>query len=182
MNWLSKLFGKVNLFKGKTVYERYAMGDAIPTLDQENLIARNRKLLLDNQVPITKVRFVFQPSFHYDVDKNVVNPKYNEMLPIDGNTGLFVKDAPVISIGKPEKLITVNILGYKVDDNYAFIKGMLKKTKRGLVIFIVDELVYDLFNHNNGVRTHYHFGVYTDSIRLVNLDAVVEHYQSQGLL
>lgn len=78
-------FKKVNIFEGKTIYEKRSVGNDGELLDwQKELITKNRNLLLDNQVPINKIRFVFQPSFEYDVDKNVINPIYDVMIPIDG--------------------------------------------------------------------------------------------------
>ena len=179
MNWLSKLFKDINPFKGKTVYERYTMGDAKLNLIQEKLFAKNKKLLLDNQVPIGKVRFVFSPMFDYDVDKNIINPKYVLMLPIDAKTGKFVKNVPEISVNKPHNLIKTPVVTFCVEDNYAFIKEIVKKSKRGIVIFLADEMVYA---KDKGVPMHYYSGVDADCIRFTNLDEVVERYKKQGLL
>ena len=174
MNWLSKFFHKINPFKGKPVYVKYPMGNKNPTPDQEKLIAKNRKLLLDNQVPINKIRFVFSPTFTYDVDKNIINPNYDVMLPVDVN-GKLVKDAPVVEVNKPNTMVLVGVDNYRVDDNYMFIKTMLKNCKKGLVIFLEDGVFLE-----NG--THDDYGVDTDVIRIANLDDAVEYMKSQDLL
>lgn len=133
-------FKKTSIFEGKTIYEKRSVGNDGELLDwQKELITKNRNLLLDNQVPINKIRFVFQPSFEYDVDKNVINPIYDVMIPIDGETGKVKKEHPEISIGRPHNLICVPLFTHKVENNYDFIKHMVKNTKRGIVIFIIEE-------------------------------------------
>lgn len=166
---------EVSIFEGRTIYEKHSFGnDGEITADwQKDLINKNRQLLLDNQVPINKIRFVFQPSFEYDVDKNIINPKYDTMIPIDGGTGKVKMGQPEINIGRPENLIYVPVITYKVDDNYAFIKHMVKKTKRGIAIFIVDEMITNL----KGEKEHYHSSVDCEVIRLINLDDAIEYYK-----
>lgn len=167
-------FKEVSIFEGKTVYEKHSMGDDGELQDwQKELVKINKALLLDNRVPINKVRFVFQPSFTYDVDKNIINPKYDVMLPINGSNGKVNEKAPLIEIGKPSKFISVNVISYKVDDNYEFIKHMVKKAKRGVAIFIVDEMVTNL----KGVKERYHSSVDSNIIRMINLDDAIEYYK-----
>ena len=174
MNWLSKFFHKINPFKGKPVYVKYPMGSNIITSDQEKLIAKNRKLLLDNQVPINKIRFVFSPTFTYDVDKNIINPKYDVMLPVDVN-GKLVKDAPVVEVNKPHTMVLVGVSSYYAIDNFAFIKTMLKNSKKGLVIFLEDGIFLEYGTHDD-------YGVDTEVLRIANLDDAVEYMKSQDLL
>jgi hypothetical protein len=123
-----------------------------------------------NQVPLDKIRFVFNPCFTYDADKNIVNPKYEIFIPLrkDGS-GLFDNKAPVIEFNKPEKLMMVSVSNYKVDDNYDFIKQMVKKSKRGVVIFIADDTTF--------LNEPYHYSVDTEVIRLINLDEAIEYYK-----
>lgn len=167
---------EVSIFEGRTVYEKHSMGtDGEITGDwQKDLINKNRQLLLDNQVPINKIRFVFTPIFTYDIDNNIINPKYDVMLPINGSNGLFAKNAPLIELNKPKNLISVTVHNYKVEDNYEFIKLMAKKTKRGLVYFVVDEMVDDFFKKE---KKHYYSGVDAEIIRLINLDDAIEYYK-----
>jgi hypothetical protein len=162
-------FKEISIFKGRTVYEKHTMGVKKPNKKQEELIRKNRNLLLEHRVPINKVKFVFAPSFEYDVDKNEVSPVYHVMLPINGNNGLFAKGEPVIEVGKPRNLMLVNVGSYKFDDNYEYLKGLLKTAKRGIAIFIADEEITDL-------DIPYKFSVDDEVIRLANLDTAVEHY------
>ena len=172
-------FKKTSIFEGKTIYEKRSVGNDGELLDwQKELITKNRNLLLDNQVPINKIRFVFQPSFEYDVDKNVINPIYDVMIPIDGETGKVKKEHPEISIGRPHNLICVPLFTHKVENNYDFIKHMVKNTKRGIVIFIIEEEHGELFS---GYFEKHHFSVDTEYICLINLDDAVEYYKFDTL-
>jgi hypothetical protein len=159
-------------FKKRYSPNEYKRFDNSVELNQKSkdMIKTNRDLLSLNQVPLDKIRFVFNPCFTYDVDKNIINPKYETFIPLrkDGS-GLFDNKAPVIEFGKPEKLMMVTVLTYKVDDNYEFIKEMIKKSKRGVVIFIADDTTF--FNEQ------YQFSVDSEVIRLVNLDEATEYYK-----
>jgi hypothetical protein len=168
-------FKEINLFKGKTIYEKYTMGGNHIDAKEKRLIRDNQNLLLENGVPINKVRFVFEPIFTYDIDKNTINPVYHVMLPINGNNRLFAKEEPVIEIGKPKNLITISVGNYCTDDNYAYLKKILKRSKKGVVIFIADEKVNDLFT---GAPTPYKFSVDCEVIRFANLDAAVDSVES----
>lgn len=167
-------------------YQRVKRGSTKLSNELRILVARNQELLLLNQIPLAKIRFVFQPNFTYDVDKNVINPPYEMFLPLrkDGS-GLFDKDAPVIELGKPKNLMMVGVNNYKVDDNYAFIKHILQGTKRGIAIFLVDEMVDDLFGHGEE-KIHYYSSVDAENLRLINLDEAVaniqEVHETQDLL
>jgi hypothetical protein len=172
MNFLNKIFGKINVFKGRTVYEKYSMGIIALTPSEKILIKKNQNLLSDHGVPIGKIRFVFQPTFTYDVDKNIINPIYHAFLPMNGDTGLFAKNEPVIEIGKPDKLMMVVVDSYKFNDNYEQLKMELKLCKRGIVIMIADETV----NYVQYDPSPYKFSVDDEVIRYANLDTkVAEH-------
>ena len=101
----------------------------------EILIKDYRKMLLENQIPINKVRFVFQPTFTYDIDGDVVNPKYTVMLPVDIKTGAFNNNYPTIEIGKPKNIMMISVKSYMYQDNFAFLREKIKKTKRGIVMY-----------------------------------------------
>ena len=163
----------VNFFKGRTVYERYTLGTTDVTAVQKNLIKKNQNLLTDHGVPINKIRFVFHPTFTYDVDKNVINPVYHAFFPMNGDTGRFAKNEPVIEIGKPDKLIMVIVDNYKFSDNYEQLKMELKSCKRGIVIMINDEMVNDFLT---GEPKPYKFSVDDEVIRYANLDTKVAQY------
>jgi hypothetical protein len=167
-------------------YQRIKMGSFKLTEEQRILVARNQEVLLLNQIPLAKIRFVFLPFFTYDVDKNEINPCYETFIPLrkDGS-GLFDKNAPIIEIDKPKNLIGVSVNTYEVDDNYAFIKKIAKNSKKGIVIFLVDEIIGGLRGFSDE-KTHYYSSVDADRLRLINLDEAVanisETHETQNLL
>ena len=162
----------VNFFKGRTVYEKYTLGTIEITAIQKNLIKKNQNLLLEHGVPIGKIRFVFHPTFTYDVDKNVINPVYHAFFPINGDTGKFAKNEPVIEIGKPDNLMMVTVDNYKFNDNYEQLKIELKSCKRGIVIMITDEIVIGI----HGEPIEYKFSIDDEIIRYANLDTKVAQH------
>ena len=173
MNFLEYFFGRINIFKGRTVYEKHMMGGTTITAVQQNLIKKNQNLLLDHGVPIGKVKFVFSPQFTYDIDKNQINPVYHTFFPINSNNGLFAKDEPVIEVGKPDKLITVVVGSYKMADNYEYLKEILKRCKRGVAIMINDEIIPTV----TGPEV-YRFSVDDEVIQFAVLDNAVEQYNT----
>lgn len=165
---------KIDLFKKeKSIYKKFTINGEPLTTEFQELIKKNRRLLLDNQVPINKVHFVFLPTFNYDINKNIVNPKYMVLMPVSLSTGKFTKDVK-ISVDKPEHLATITVTDYRVDDNYGFIKNILKNSKKGVVIYICDD---EYLNFNGD--TH---GVDTDVLRLAILDEEIEIYESNIII
>jgi len=164
---IQKFFKTINIFKNKVVYEvvyeKYVMGGDKNLDWQKVLIAENRKLLSENQVPINKIRFVFQPVFQYDIDKNEINPEYVIMLPVNENQ-LFNKKAPVIEIKKPKNLINVSVQSYRMSDNYEFLKQLVKKSKRGVVIYVSNQ------------SPLYKYSVNDEVIRIAILDDEIKKY------
>lgn len=152
-------------------YEEHQMGDKELTSYQKELINNNRNLLLSNGVPIAKVRFVFHPTFTYDVDADTVNPKYSIMLPVNSATNLFMNDLPVLEIGKPKNIITASMKSYSFDDNYSFIKDILKMNKRGVVIMIGNQEFV-----SSNINQDYFFSVDGNKLRMVILDDEVNRY------
>jgi hypothetical protein len=120
---------------------------------QKNLINLNRNLLLFNQVPINKIRFVFQPTFIYEVDADRVNPEYDVLTPTNRITGNVISSLPKIEMNKPLNIIYITVNTYRTINNYDLLKQLLKKSKRGVVIYISD-----VESVNN------------DMIRFINLD------------
>jgi hypothetical protein len=156
-------------------YLRVKHRDASKDEKYAALVKRNRELLSSNGVPLNKIRFVPQPCFQYDIDKDVINPSYELFVPLrkDG-TGLFDKDAPTITIGMPPKMITVMVRNYRVDDNYEYLKHILESTKKGIVVFVVDEMHDDLLT---GKPLHYYSGVDAEQLRFAVLDEEIQKYE-----
>jgi hypothetical protein len=143
-------------FKKKIiVYEKHTTGD---NLTPVNLIKINRDLLLDNQVPINKIRFITTFEFEYDVDNDIINPKYDILLPVNLDNGLVDKSEPIIEVKKPMNSIKVMLNLYEPNDNYQMIKSIVKKSKRGVVIGL-----YDGYDVNSYI------------ISLIDLDEAVEN-------
>jgi len=162
--------GFLKLIGKKIVYEKVHVGGNTRSKSQQALIKKNQNLLRENQVPLNKIRFVFQPNFEYDVDKNIINPPYQIMIGTHPDTGLCVKDAPIIEVGKPENLMAISVGSYKTANNYAYIKETLKRCKIGIAIFISDEVLTD--------GTPYCFSVADETVRLAVLDDAVAHYKN----
>jgi hypothetical protein len=165
----------LQLIEKKIVYKKHTLGSNTRQAWQKELIRKNQNLLSANQVPINKIRFVFQPCFQYDIDADKINPMYNIMIPIYTDTGLFVKDSPIIEVGKPLNMMTISVGNYQMADNYAYLKETLKRSKLGIVIFIVDETVPD-FETNEPMP--YKFSVDDEVIRFAVLDDAVAHYKN----
>lgn len=142
--------------KIKIIYKKCDVGGNDMLKYYESEIKINIKVLLDNRVPINKVRFVILPTFTYDVDNNVINPKYVVMHPTDQYTGIVSKNHSIIEIGKPENLITISVRTLSAINNYTLLKEILKKSKRGIVVYYV--------------RDH--------MVRFADLDEEVEHYKN----
>ena len=168
-----KFFPEIfKVFKKKIVYKKHTLGSNTRQAWQKELIRKNQNFLSANQVPINKIRFVFQPCFQYDIDADKINPVYDIMFPIRTDTGLFVKDSPIIEVGKPLNLMTIGVGNYQMADNYAYLKETLKRCKLGIVIFINDETVP---NFETGEPMPYKFSVDDEAIRFAVLDDAVAY-------
>lgn len=163
---------EVNVAKVPSLYEKHRMNDGVITKEMKLLIKRNKQLLLDNQISIKKIRFVFSPSFTYDIDKDIVNPEYEVMIPTDGR-GIYMSSLPEISINKPKNFIRIIVKNFMTADNYELLKNVVESSRKGIVIFITDETI-TLFKDYGDIP--YEFGVYTDVIRFADLDEHINEY------
>jgi len=154
------------------VYREHQIGDKELTPYQKELILKNRNLLLDNNIPITKIRFIFHPTFTYDIDTDTINPKYNIMLPIDQKTDMFLNELPIVEINKPKNIMGISVRSYSFDDNFAFIREIVKSTKKGIVIMLGDQ------EEGKTINPDYFFGVDTAELRMVMLDNEIEIYNN----
>jgi len=162
-------FEKIDVFKHKIVYAKQRMSKTELTEKQRELIKYNRNLLLDNQISLNKIRFVFSPNFIYDKDNDVICPEYTIMLPLRETNGSFDNNSPIIEINKPQNLVNVSVNNYKVyDDNYLFLRQLTRNTINGIVIYLADNVIT---SHNNE-EMDYNCSVDSDIIRLINLDEV----------
>lgn len=131
-----------------------------------NLVKANRDLLSLNGINLNKVRFVFNPMFQYDIDADIINPNYMVLIPTKKN-GLYDKKSGILEIKKPKNVISVAVNTYMVKDNYKYIKQLVKKSKRGIVIYInttPDVIKPDEFGEG--------YSVDSESLRLRDLDEI----------
>jgi hypothetical protein len=175
MNWYIPIFtSKFPFLKFKKryiphEYVRMPANSVSLTEKQKALITKNRNLLSLNQIPLNKIRFVFKTTFEYDVDNNIINPHYETFLPLrkDGS-GLFDEKAPVIEINKPKNLFQLGVDTYKTDNSYALIKQILKKSKKGVVIFLADDTV----SLHDERTSSYEYSVDSEVIKIFNFDEI----------
>lgn len=137
--------------------------------DFKLLIKKNRDLLSLNGIDLNKIRFVFVPSFQYDIDADIIDPNYIVMIPTNKN-GLFNKKSSIIEINKPKNVVTVQVQTHKKNNNYIFLKELVKKTKRGIVIYIIEH--QDAVD-SKGNLFDYEFDVDHEYLRLRDLDDVI---------
>ena len=139
----------------------------------EKLVKKNRNLLSDHGINLNKVRFVYTPTFFYDVEKNIINPSFTAMLPSK-------KSAPIIEIGKPKNVVEVKVAMYHSSDNYGFMKDLAKNSKKGIVIYIkrFEDAIKD-----DGTKFTVEEGVAEPFVKLVDLDDVtVEIEETEQIL
>jgi len=96
---------------------------------QKELLKLSKRILIDNGVPLSKLKFVFDTSFTYDVDNNTINPPYKQLVP-NG------KKHYTIEIGAPLNTMTVFLGENRMYDNYVLLKEKLRKSKRGIAILV----------------------------------------------
>lgn len=99
--------------------------------DYQRLIGISKEQLIENGIPLNKIRFVFEKSFIYDVEKNAINPSFKTMIPIK-------KKHPVIEIGKPEHTILVHLGENRTYDNFLHLKNLAKKSRKGVALLVGD--------------------------------------------
>ena len=145
-----KFFSNKDSVKFKTFYQNCDL----LTKSQKELLESCKKVLTDNKVPLNKIRFVLEPSFTYDIDKNIINPPYKRLV---SNCNKY----PVIEVNKPKNIMTIIVGEYRTYNNFLVLKEMIKNSKRGLVV-LANEIDYQ------------------DMIGIVNLDDAIEFYNKQN--
>lgn len=99
--------------------------------DNQDLLKFCKDKLTENNISLNKIRFVFEKSFTYDIDRDVINPPYKVIMPKK-------EKHPVIEIGKPANIMTIYLGENNTYDNYTLLKKLAKKSKRGIVILAND--------------------------------------------
>lgn len=156
IQFIKKLFSRT---KTPVMYKKYTINDRPLTPEMKSLIKVNQRLLLDNNIPIKKVRFVFTPLFQYDIDADEINPKYDVLL----SPNILL---PPIYIDKPQNMVEVRVSNYYTENNYEKIRELVKSSNTGIVIYLSEKELEDevFYGHR--------FGVDSETIRLVDLDRI----------
>jgi hypothetical protein len=148
-NFLRKLFKKDEPVKFDTFY----LNASLLSNEQVELVKACRKHLIENKIPINKIKLVFEMSFTYDVDKSVINPTYKQLIPDN-------KKYPVIEVEKPLNTMTVVLGENRTYNNYELLKQLTKKSKRGIALLVNDD--------------------YDEVMWLANLDEAVDYYNTMN--
>jgi hypothetical protein len=151
MSLLIKIYNKFfhkNVVSDK--YETFILNTKPMSAKQKELLKNCKRQLIDNKIPLSKIRFVFEPSFTYDIDKNEINPIYKQLISKN-------RKLPTIEINAPRNIMTIYCGEYRVVDNYSILRSIVKKTKIGIVV-LVSEIDY------------------SHTIYIANLDDAVNHY------
>ena len=125
----------------KRIYKKYSIGSYVLSDYEKKLIIKNRNILSENRVSINKIRFVFTPIFQYDIETDIINPRYDVMIPMLG--GYVDKKSPIISVNKPHHLLSIITKFWQNNDNFANLKRILKHCKKGVVIMIANKECYE---------------------------------------
>lgn len=137
-----KMIRLVNKFPFITFRKKPLTGEDYTTITLHNnpieeidatLLKICKNQLLSNGISIHKIRFVNETSFIYDVDNNVINPQYKVMMPNNSKN-------PIIEIDKPLNTMRVFLGENRTDNNFELLKNITKKSKRGIVLLLSDEL------------------------------------------
>jgi hypothetical protein len=128
-NFISKLFHK----KEESVkYDTFYQNANLMSKEQKEMLKSCKNVLTENKIALSKLKFVFDKSFSYDVDNNVINPTYKQLVPNS-------KKHHTIEIGVPINLMTVFLGENRTYNNYSLLKEKIRKSKRGVAILVSDD-------------------------------------------
>ena len=149
-----KFISKFPFFKSRDDgYVKIVIKDRPKTKRQSDLVKKAKAVLSESRIPLNKIRFIFEPTFLYDIDANEINPVYSIMMPKR-------KRKPIIEIDKPANSFTVKFCEFVDIDDAETIKPVVMSSKKGVVMYI-DEKNFHL---------DYRVGA-------VNLDATIAFHQ-----
>jgi hypothetical protein len=147
-DFIVKLFHKDEPVRYDTFYQNANL----MSKEQKELLKSSRRILIDNRVPLNKLKFVFETQFIYDIDKNTINPVYKQLVPNS-------KKHHIIEIGVPQNTMNIFLGENRTYNNYELLKDLLRKSKKGIVILV--DVDYD------------------DVMWLANLDDAIDYYHTQ---
>lgn len=117
------------LLTGEDYCEPITMGGVVMSADNQLLIKNSRNVLSENQINLNKIKFVFEKSFIYDVDNNIINPEYKIITPKKAKH-------PTIEVGKPANTLTVYLGENRTYNNFSMLKQLVKQSKKGVVLMV----------------------------------------------
>ena len=115
-------------------YESVIMNEKVLSDEEKRQIKEAKEILSLHQIPLNKVRFVFDLKFTYDVTNNIVNPRYVKLIPKKKT-----KYDQSIDVDAPTDLMTILVGTYQTDyDDFKNVREIIKKSKKGVVIMLDD--------------------------------------------
>jgi hypothetical protein len=128
--------------------------------EEKRQIKLAKELFSLHQIPLNKIRFIFDTKFTYDISKDVVNPKYVKLIPKKKT-----KHTHIIDVDAPAELMTITVGTYQTDyDDFKNVREIIRKSKKGVVVSLDD-----LGTGNIGLDY---------SILMTNLDSAIEFYKN----
>ena len=127
-DFLLKLFKKDEPVRYDTFYQNANL----MSKEQKEQLKSCKRILIDNGIPLSKLKFVFDKSFSYDVDNNAINPTYKQLVPNN-------KKHPTIEIGVPMNVMTVFLGENRTYNNYVLLKEKMRKSKRGIAVLVSED-------------------------------------------
>ena len=115
-------------------YDSIIMNEKELSDEEKRQIKLAKELFSLHQIPLNKIRFIFDTKFTYDISKDVVNPKYVKLIPKKKT-----KHNHIIDVDAPAELMTITVGTYQTDyDEFKNVREIIKKSKKGVVVSLDD--------------------------------------------
>ena len=140
-------------------YESVIVNEKVLSEEEKRQIKEAKEILSLHQIPLNKVRFVFDMKFTYDVTNNIVNPRYVKLIPKKKT-----KYDQSIDVDAPAELMTIIVGTYQTDyDDFKNVREIIRKSKKGVVIMLDDSgsgnlsgIEYNILMANLDVAVNFH--------------------------
>ena len=114
-------------------YESIIVNEKQLSDEEKKQLKEAKEILSLHQIPLNKVRFVFDVKFTYDVTNNIVNPRYVKLVPKKKT-----KYDQSIAIDAPTDLMTILVGTYQTDyDDFKNVREIIRKS------FVLKNLVLE---------------------------------------
>ena len=142
-------------------YNSVIVNEKVLSDEEKRQIKEAKEILSLHQIPLNKVRFVFDVKFTYDITNNIVNPRYVKLIPKKKT-----KHDQSIDVDAPTDLMTILVGTYQTDyDDFKNVREIIRKSKKGVVITLDDS------GSGNLSGLDY-------NILMTNLDSAIEFYKN----